>query len=75
MKTKINAKRIRRALTKYGPMTRREIAEVTRLENGEVAARISEMKNSGIVVVRGQKLSPITKRLVGVVRLAKRAAA
>lgn len=70
----INARKIRDAVREHGALTRREIAEVTGLENGEVSARVHEMLGK-ILIERGQKLSPITLRPVGLIRLAKRRAA
>lgn len=72
---KVNCRKIRTALAKYGRLTRREIADVTRLECGEVSARVKELLDSGKLQERGHKLSPITGRPVGLIRLAKRSAA
>ncbi len=75
MKTRhSNCRKIRRVLSRKGPMTRREIADATGLENGEVSAHVSEMLDRCELVKSGTKLSPITGQPVGLIRIGRVAA-
>ena len=70
--TRQNTLRIRAYMRHGLAMTRRELAETLQLENGEVAARVNELLKCGFLIEKGYKLSPITKRAVNVIRIARK---
>jgi DNA-binding Lrp family transcriptional regulator len=58
------------ALAKHGPMTREEIAFVTRMKEGSACGRVNKLMERGLVVHYGYRPNPTTKKMNQVVDLA-----